>query len=95
MGEGLEADAHVVDVVLEHLWFRKLWITALEAGEARVGITLTRQLLDAGVTLCLHPRGRRLGEEILGVLVVLESCEWLLCGGCGGGGERCLQVLVS
>lgn len=104
VGEGLEADAHVVDVVLEHLWFRKLWITTLQAGEAPVSFTLTSYVLEAGVGLCFHPGRRRAirfgGQESLGFLVhlfLLEPCEWLRCSGFGGagGGECCLLVLVS
>lgn len=42
VGERLEAESHVFDVVLEHLWFRKLGITTLQLGETFVRFTLTR-----------------------------------------------------
>lgn len=39
-GQGLELDAHLVDVVLEHLRFRKAGVTALQAGQVAVALGL-------------------------------------------------------
>lgn len=59
-GQGLELDAHLVDVVLEHLRFRKAGVTALQAGQVAVALGLAsrhHRSLGARAGLEVRPPG--------------------------------------